>query len=229
MKNYRIIGVQGDPADPKGQVVTLERIKKEPSQTRNYLITILSVFFSALIIGGIWILASRENTEIPHKELSTVENKEQFVSESTPNETPSPEFYSDKIPLTYSQQKALHDAAEEFDVPYELALAVIWQETKFENVYGDNGNAYGYFQVWPKRHEERMKRLGVTDLNDPESNFRVGCSILGDALRGCGGDVHKALMVYNAGATGARKLWENGYLSSRYSRAVVDYMEEGLV
>lgn len=141
---------------------------------------------------------------------------------------PEVDYYIESISLSEEKQKMLYDAAQEFGIPYELAVAVVWRESDFENIYGDGGKAYGYFQIWPKWHTERANRLGVYDLMDTEGNFRVGCSLLADYIKSCDGDIHKALMVYNMGAGGASKLWRQGITSSKYSRAIVAYME-GLI
>lgn len=101
-------------------------------------------------------------------------------------------------PLSYEEQAALYGACLEFGVDYALAQAVIEQETGFTNVMGDGGKAYGFFQVWPKWHKERMEDLGVTDLMDPESNFRVGCSFLSECIDKYG--LEKGLGYYNSGS-----------------------------
>lgn len=101
-------------------------------------------------------------------------------------------------PLSYEEQAALYGACLEFGVDYALAQAVIEQETNFTNVMGDGGKAYGFFQVWPKWHKERMEELGVTDLMDPESNFRVGCSFLAECIDKYG--LEKGLGYYNSGS-----------------------------
>jgi hypothetical protein len=101
-------------------------------------------------------------------------------------------------PLSYEEQAALYGACLEFGVDYALAQAVIEQETNFTNVMGDGGKAYGFFQVWPKWHKERMEVLGVTDLMDPESNFRVGCSFLAECIDKYG--LEKGLGYYNSGS-----------------------------
>jgi hypothetical protein len=101
-------------------------------------------------------------------------------------------------PLSYEEQAALYGACLEFGVDYALAQAVIEQETGFTNVMGDGGKAYGFFQVWPKWHTERMEELGVTDLMDPESNFRVGCSFLSECIDKYG--LEKGLGYYNSGS-----------------------------
>ena len=101
-------------------------------------------------------------------------------------------------PLSYEEQAALYGACLEFGVDYALAQAVIEQETGFTNVMGDGGKAYGFFQVWPRWHKERMEELGVTDLMDPESNFRVGCSFLSECINKYG--LEKGLGYYNSGS-----------------------------
>lgn len=89
-------------------------------------------------------------------------------------------------------------ACEEFDIPYGIALGLIEKETRFQNVLGDDGASTGYMQIQEKWHWDRMERLGVTDLLDPEGNFRVGCDFLAE-LYGKYGDWGMALTVYNRG------------------------------
>ena len=130
------------------------------------------------------------------------------------------------IPLTYEEQEALHNAADEMGVPYELACSVVWKETTFRNIYGDGGAAYGYMQVHPSQHWDRMQELGVTDLFDPASNFRVGCHYLAELLNRYG-DTHMALMAYNAGPGNADIFWfSEGIYTNEYSREVINFMNE---
>ena len=106
-------------------------------------------------------------------------------------------FLRDDIPLPFELQTKLYGACLEFGVEYELALAVMEQETQFRNLMGDGGKAYGYFQVWPKWHKDRMEKLGVTDLMDPESNFRVACDFLSECINKYG--LERGLGYYNSG------------------------------
>lgn len=121
-------------------------------------------------------------------------------------------YLRDDIPLDYETQMLLYGACLEFGVDYDLALAVIEQETNFKNIMGDGGSAYGYFQIWPKWHSDRMAELGVTDLNDPESNFRVGCHFLRECIDKYG--VERGLGYYNSGKA----------VVTRYSRSVLEKM-----
>ena len=70
-----------------------------------------------------------------------------------------------------------------------------------------------------------MKRLGCTDLLDPYENVTVGVDILAEKLERYG-DTEKALMVYNAGSTGAKNNWfQYGIYTNGYSQTVLSYMD----
>lgn len=124
-------------------------------------------------------------------------------------------YLRDDIPLAYELQMLLYGACLEFRIDYPLALAMIEQETHFKNIKGDGGEAYGYFQVWPKWHKDRMAQLGVTDLMDPEGNFRVALHFMRENLDKYG-SLEDALSFYNTGDTGQTK----------YSREVMERMRK---
>lgn len=122
-------------------------------------------------------------------------------------------YFREDVPLDGDTQAFLLAACEETGIPYELALAVIRQETEFHNVVGDDGRSVGYMQVQRRWHEDRMACLGVTDLTDPYGNFRVGCDYLAELL----GEypLEEALTAYNSGKPG----------KSTYASNVLAYME----
>lgn len=130
----------------------------------------------------------------------------------------------DDIPLNAETQRLLYQACTETGVQYELALAVVRQETSFRNINGDNGNSIGYMQVQPRWHGDRMERLGVTDLTDPYSNFLVGCDYLAEVI-GKDKGVEWALMAYNGGQSYANKLAKAGKVS-KYATNVLDFMNK---
>lgn len=151
------------------------------------------------------------------------ENEE--PKEPTDEELLQSGYLSDEIPLTYDLQKAARSAAEEYDVPYALVVAIINQESSFKtDAY--NCNCYGLMQVSSINFEWLQKEIGVTDIaNDPEDNIRAGTYIISDLVQKYG-DYHKALMAYNCGPTGAANLWTQGYCMSNYSIDVMNYMDE---
>jgi hypothetical protein len=128
----------------------------------------------------------------------------------------------DDVPLDAEIQRLLYRACGETGIRYELALAVIWQETDFRNVVGDGGESFGYMQVQKKHHEERMERLGVTDLNDPYSNFLIGCDYLAELVAKDNG-LEWALHGYNGGPTYANDM-AKARTVSQYAKNVLNYM-----
>lgn len=124
-------------------------------------------------------------------------------------------YFRDDIPLGVFEQRLLYSAAEEFGVPYTLALAVVERETNYRNITGDGGDSIGYMQVQPRWHSERMEEIGAYDLTDPKDNFRTGCSYLGELLSKYDGDETNALTAYNSGKGG----------TSRYASAVLEIWE----
>lgn len=125
--------------------------------------------------------------------------------------------FSEDVPLSYEEQEALYGACEEFSVDYPLMLALIERETHFKNEVGDGGNSYGYCQIQPRWWSKTAESIGVTDLMDPEGNFRTGCAILTHLLDvyGCG-NLTDALTAYNTGHGGA----------SEYARDVLEKQEK---
>ena len=123
-------------------------------------------------------------------------------------------YLREDIPLDYATQMLLYGACLEFEVPYELALAVIEQETNFRNVTGDDGASVGFMQIQERWWSGLMEEIGARDLTDPEDNFRTGCAILRQLLDKHG-NIEDALSAYNTGRPG----------ETRYSRDVMERMQ----
>lgn len=172
---------------------------------------IASIVLWVLVIVGllVWTVTplSKATEKEPVPEAPVVQMMEE--PEAVPMEY---DPVRDDIPLDAEIQQLLYKACGETGIRYELALAVIWQETDFRNVIGDGGESAGYMQVQEKWHRERMERLGVTDLLDPYGNFLVGLDFLAELLEAH--DLTDALTRYNSGRTG----------NSQYAQSVLNYM-----
>ena len=131
------------------------------------------------------------------------------------------------VPLDEEYQKYLISLGEQKDIDPRLILAVMFVESSYDaETVGDGGESYGLMQVQPKWHGERMERLGVTDLLNPEQNAAVGVDYLAELIEKYG-DEEKALVAYNAGPTGAREHWfSRGLYTSPYSRKVMAEKEK---
>lgn len=206
--------------DTKRQRVRIERKKRK--KIRIWLAVIL--FFTLFLM----IVYCSDNTgksridsqeQIPYVEpvelmISEGDVEEDFENEKIESALYENGYFRSDVPLDGDTQALLHSACEEAGITYELALAVIRKETEFQNVMGDNGNSYGYMQIQPRWHEDRMERLGVTDLTDPYSNFCVGCDFLSELLSKY--TLEEALTAYNSGKPG----------KSEYATSVINYMDE---
>lgn len=119
-------------------------------------------------------------TEIPVETVRAAYTATETVTEA-PTETTAPDRYD--IPLADDLQDYLIATARNYGLDPALVIAVIWRESCYQvDAVGDAGQAIGLMQIQPRWHQERMDRLGVTDLGDPRSNILVGCDILSEVI-----------------------------------------------
>lgn len=134
-----------------------------------------------------------------------------------------PQFlHSDAIPLPFELQDVMQEACDKYGVPYALALAVAESESDFD-LEADNGTCWGVMQIHPINYD-RLRENGI-EPTEYEGNIVAGVFMLSELLEKYS-DTHKALMAYNCGETGARRLWKQGYDTSSYSRKVVTRYEK---
>lgn len=204
------------------------RTREERKRRTKYELTLLLAVIAWAIFCVVLLFGKLPNTEVeedrtePASAISIVDTREEAMEDptvmylkcDTPAAEPEPPYLREDIPLDVETQALLYEACGETGVTYELALAVIRKESTYRNVTGDSGESHGYMQVQPKWHQARMEQLGVTDLMDPLSNFRVGCDYLAELLDKY--DVTEALTCYNTGKPG----------HTEYADIVIGYWEE---
>ena len=148
----------------------------------------------------IWVKAPKAEEEPAVEDTSSVTADAATPSpqgEGFPDPMIEDTYLMPEHPLPLELQVKLYGACLEMGVDYELALAVVEQETRFRNLMGDDGESAGYMQVQEKWHKDRMALLGVDDLRDPEGNFRVGCHFLKECIDKYG--LERGLGYYNSG------------------------------
>lgn len=168
------------------------------------------------------IVQSTDDGRLPGDDVPAIERcyltenevQEDFENEKIEAALLEMGYFRDDIPLDYETQACLLAACDESGVPFELALAVVRKESTYQNITGDGGDSVGYMQVQPKWHQERMRRLGVTDLTQPLANFRVGCDYLAELMDKY--PTEEALTAYNSGKPG----------KSDYADTVLKYWRE---
>ena len=126
-------------------------------------------------------------------------------------------------------QVYLWSLCKEAGVDYYMALALIETESGYRyDAIGDRGNSKGLMQIYEKFNKDRMERLGVRDLYNPYENMRVGVDVIKEIqdryLESSG--AHCVLMVYNRGASGAKKLWDKEIYRTEYSRKILQRADE---
>ena len=203
MKRYRKTG--------RGLLGIIDKFKKPAGG-------ILAV---AIIIGG-YSLASADDYREAQLRARPVVVME--LEEPAAPEEPERTYYD--VPLTEDLQDIIIDISEKRGVDPALVLAVIEKESGYNpDAAGDGGKSQGLMQIWRSAHESRMEKLGAVNLYDPYDNVIVGIDILAEKLDKYE-DTEKALIAYNAGDAGAKKLYfSKGVYSNAYSRAVMEIAE----
>lgn len=116
----------------------------------------------------------------------------------------NPEVYTKDLPepVPVAQLEInnhIDEMAKRYGLNPDVIKALIEEESGWlETAEGDGGNSIGLMQIQERWHKDRMKRLGVTNLYNPEQNITVGCDILSELLNKYG-NYKDALSVYNSG------------------------------
>lgn len=194
--------------------------------------TVLTILFVlvGLSIGRI-VKAGEEKQQEQETKIEEVEitdtyeiitlaagQEEVFTNEDTETKTAS--FVLLPVDMPEEDQIIVFEIATENDIAFTLVMALIGCESEFDkNVYSSTGDS-GYMQINDCNIEE-MKNRGFEDMFDTADNVGAGVSILRELYDTYGDETERVLMAYNMGAGNASKLWDQGIVSSEYSRKIV--------
>lgn len=164
-----------------------------------------------------------ESLEYPFNTMSSDfgDEIEGFQEYSIPEEYAR---YGGYLPLLVQQYT--YCVCKNYGIDYAVVLAMIEVESGYKYNAVSSCNALGYMQIVQTWHEDRMERLGVSDLLNPYQNIMVGVDFLSELIDEYG-DINLALMIYNRGfhnsaGTGALDLWEAGQHSTEYTRNIMN-------
>lgn len=143
------------------------------------------------------------------------------VETSQPTE-PEKVYYD--CPLDHPLQNYIRELCEENGLPMDLVISLISVESSFRPNLVSGTNDYGLMQINKVNHEWLSEKYGITDFLDPYQNVLCGVKILSQHYEKYQ-DVDRALMAYNLGATGAKKLWDKGVYETHYVRKVRKALE----
>ena len=137
---------------------------------------------------------------------------------------PTPQEVKDTY-IKPEYQDYVEEIAESYDLNPNLILAMIESESSGRAKVESSSGCVGLMQIYPKWHQGRMERLGVTDLKDAYSNILVGCDFVAELYEKYG-DHYAVLMAYNEGEYGGaiKRAKEGKY--SMYSKKIMARAEE---
>ena len=153
--------------------------------------------------------------EVPTEPTASTPIAEEHASEPIRHRD---DIVSDGQLLDYDLQDVMQDCCEKYNVPYALALAIAEVESHFDPDAESSTSDYGLMQI-NAINFDWLRSLGLDPLT-PEGNIESGVYILAQNLQAYG-DPELALMAYNNGPTGARKLWDTGVYQTAYSQKVM--------
>lgn len=160
------------------------------------------------------------NTEALNNQVGQIQIEQNLQPAKSIHET---RIYN--IPLTDELQEYTFGLCKENDLDYEMVLAMMDRESSYKEKMISNTNDYGLMQINKVNHGWLKERLAINDFLDAEQNILAGIYMLTDLTHRYD-DPHQVLMAYNAGETGAKKLWEQGITTSEYSREVIARAKE---
>lgn len=154
-----------------------------------------------LLIGVIILIAiAFPTTPEVYEALHLVDVQEETQSQETEPVAVTELATLYDVPLSADLQEHISRLCDKYSVDMSLVLAIIGQESNYNaGVLGDGGNSIGLMQIQPQHHQQRMDRLGVTNLTDPYQNVAVGIDLLAELMSENKG-TEWVVTAYNAGA-----------------------------
>ena len=204
-------------------------------------IAVFATLTACIVTAGILIAAAltdkpttpQEATESaeqqgPDQEAGIITSEATEPSEAAPEaeerpEAQVPRYIYYNVPLADDLQEYTQDLCNEYGVQYELVLALMSAESGYRTDVISKTNDYGIMQINKINHERLTKTLGITDYLDPEQNIRAGIYMLSEIAEKYD-TPQEILMVYNRGHAGAKRLWKQGIITTKYTDRVLDRM-----
>lgn len=193
------------------------------NKSKQRLMKIYALLGSILIVGALCDFFVGKLTT-PQKTVTVMETVELTTNKSTGLIDTADVFLFD-IPLSDSLQRYIYEICADEGVPVTLALAMIEHESGFDPEVISATDDYGLMQINVVNHERLEAKYRCADMLNPYQNVFCGISIIGSYIEKYE-DYGKALMAYNMGEYGAKKAWENGVTSTKYSEKILSLMDK---
>ena len=201
------------------------------------------VIFSLLLISVIFnavFSAGRDDVEpILHVEAEPIPIESEAPA-PTPAPTPQPTMQEPtievktihppdlNIPLNDDLKNHIYEQCGYDDDLYCFMVAVIKKESSFiEDAVSSDGHDHGLMQLRDSYYDAWIERYHVSDPKEPYDNITVGIALLKEYLEKYEYK-NLALMCYNCGESGAKKLWKKDIYSTKYTVNVLSNYESYL-
>lgn len=182
--------------------------------------------------------------EITEPEEEIIDPSEWFVTDTEPTEESnntiedippvsvcSIEMF-DKVPLGDDLIEFIYNSAIENDIPPEIMFALAKVESSYDEHAVSKTNDHGLFQINTCNFKSLAAKLGYTydelcdKIYDPFVNTKCAIYMLLEFRDKYASDNwHIVLMRYNMGPSGAKKQFDNGVYSTKYTRKIVEYAQ----
>ena len=126
-----------------------------------------------------------------------------------------------ELPQEYIQY--CEQVGQVYNICPELLEAIIEEESGGDPDAVGQAGEIGLMQIYPKYHTERMQRLGIMDLSEPEGNILAGADYLAELFYEYG-DPGTVLMYYN----GTKNFGERGKAGdyTEYAESILKRSEQ---
>ncbi|MCD8097086.1 MAG: transglycosylase SLT domain-containing protein [Lachnospiraceae bacterium] len=208
---------------------------RESSLKGSLMFIIALIGILAMIFCLSTLLCADEPEEIEEEptlimEVVTMNENSASLVTDTATDVYERKYYD--VPLSQELQDYIMDYAEYLinctsveGISVPLIFVIIEVESNFKEDAVSSTEDYGLMQVNVIHIEKCRTVYGVDDLLDPYQNIKAGVEILCECLNEADGDVKKALIFYNCGITGGKKLWESGTHDTHYTDKVLAAMD----
>lgn len=123
------------------------------------------------------------------------------------------------VPLSHDLQDYIFSECKTNGVSADIVITLIQVESGFDPSFISKTKDYGLMQINICHKESLERDLRITNLLDSKQNIKAGVHML-SCIVDKYPDLDKALMVYNLGETGAKRLWKRGIYQTQYTQKV---------
>ena len=129
-------------------------------------------------------------------------------------------FKEYNVALPLEQQKYAYNLCQQYGIQYELFLAVMYKESKFNPNAVGGGNSYGLCQIHQSNHAMLSARLGISSFYDPYDNMTAGAYLLSHYFASARSRVSDDVSV-EAYALNAYNMGDGAYYNSCFSQGIL--------